>query len=49
MVTLQYGAGVGNTAQENSTVFSLIQMHQLPSAGSCGQQNFTPTNPPVFD
>jgi len=27
MVNLQYGAGVGNTAEENSTVLSLIRMH----------------------
>jgi len=26
MVTLQYGAGVGNTAAENFTVLSLIRM-----------------------
>ena len=28
---------VDNTVEENSSVFSLIQMHWLPSATACGQ------------
>ena len=32
-----------NTVEENFGVFSLIWMHQLPSARSCGQQNLSPT------
>ena len=28
---LSYGNGAGNTVEENSSVFSLIRMHQLPS------------------
>jgi len=27
----RYGDGAGNTVEENSSVFSLIRMHQLPS------------------
>jgi len=30
-LVLWYGDGAGNTAEENSSVFSLIRMHQLPS------------------
>jgi len=28
---------VDNTVEENSSVFSLIRMRWLPSAGACGQ------------
>jgi len=38
-VTQRYGDGVGNTTEENSSVFSLIQMHYLLSARACRQQN----------
>ena len=34
---LRYGDSVDNTAEENSSVFSLIRMHSLPSAMACGQ------------
>ena len=43
---LQYGDSVGNTVEENSSVFSLIWMHWLPSARACGQWNFAPTKYP---
>ena len=29
--TVRYGDGAGNTAEENSSIFSLIRMRQLPS------------------
>jgi len=29
--------GIDNTIGENSSVFSLIRMHWLPSARACGQ------------
>jgi len=32
-----YGDGVDNTVEENSSIFSLIRMHRLPSARACGQ------------
>jgi len=38
-----YRDGAGNTAEENSSVFSLIQMQLLPSARACSQYNFAPT------
>jgi len=31
MINLWYGDGAGNTIEENSSVFSLIRMRQLPS------------------
>ena len=34
---------VDNTAEENCSVFSLIQMRWLPSAMACGQLNFAIT------
>jgi len=34
---LWYRDSVVDTAEENSNVFSLIQMHWLPSARACGQ------------
>ena len=35
--TTMYGDSVDNTVEENSSVFSPIQMHWLPSATACGQ------------
>jgi len=32
-----YSHGVCNTVKENSSVFSLVQMHELPSATARGQ------------
>ena len=32
-----YGDSVGNAVEENSSIFSIIQMHWLPSARACGQ------------
>ena len=32
-----YGDSVDNTVEQNSTIFSLMQMHWLPSARACGQ------------
>jgi len=39
---VRYGDSVDNTV-ENSSVFSLIRMHWLPSARACGHKNFAPT------
>ena len=39
----RYGDSVDNIAEEKSCVFALIWMRWLPSAGTCGQQNFAPT------
>ena len=36
-VCLLFGDSVDNTAEKNSSVFSLIRMHWLPSARACGQ------------
>ena len=36
-LTLRYGESVDNTAEENSSIFSLIWMCWLPSAKACGQ------------
>jgi len=41
----RYGDSVDNTAQENSSFFSLVGMHWLPSARACGHQQ----NPPVLN
>lgn len=32
-----------NAVEENSSVFSLIWMRRLLSAGACGQRNIAPT------
>ena len=42
---------VGNTVRENSTgsIFSPIQMYQLPSVMACWQYNFVPQNLPVLN
>jgi len=33
----RYSDSVDNTVEENSSIFSLIQMHWMPSARACGQ------------
>jgi len=33
----RYEDGVDNTAEENSSIFSVIRMRWLPSARACGQ------------
>jgi len=37
-----------NTTEQNSSIFSLIQMHQLQSARACEQQNSAPTKSSHF-
>jgi len=37
LAILRYRDSVDDTVEENSSVFSLIGMHWLPSARSCGQ------------
>ena len=40
---------LSNTADENSSVFSLIWMRCLPSVRACGQWNFAPTKSSGFN
>jgi len=44
-----YGDGVDNTIEENSSVFSVVWMHQLPSARSCGSKTFIHWNSAVLN
>jgi len=37
LFVVPYGDNVGNTTEENSNIFSLIQRHLLPSASACRQ------------
>ena len=34
---VQYGDSVDNAVEKNSSVFSLVWIRWLPSAGACGQ------------
>ena len=40
---VMYADSVDNTAEENSSVFFLIQIRWLPSSRACQQENFAPT------
>jgi len=49
LLAVRYGDSVDNTVEENSSIFSLIRMHWLPSARASGQSNSAPTSPPVLN
>jgi len=45
----RYGVSVDNTVEENSSVFSLIQMRWLPSARHAGSKTLHQQNPAVIN
>ena len=49
VIVRRYGDSVDNTVEENSIVFSRIQLRWLPSARACGSKTLHQQNAPVLN